>query len=315
MFGSRKNKIKEQIKEIFAQIDHYKEDFENRISSIAERGKHIQENLLPVKENTTSMTAYAKQNIEEETILLYTLDLFSKEFQTAIKDYHQIVELVKENHDAVTNLVEENKHYTTPSKYLTEVPAKLKEEYQSYEEKTEKLAERAREMSVQALSVAVEAGRMGESGKKFVAASEEFRQMALDCENSVLLMKEELQASQERVQELEECVRHMVALMKEGNVGTTRLMKKYMELNKTVDRSSMRDFSDDVLLMRDKVLMVHNLEEEILKASERNTIQLTDVQEELQNEKQELRELKNDLEYIVDDVQERFVQNDLLVRN
>ena len=65
----------------------------------------------------------------------------------------------------------------------------------------------------------------------------------------------------------------------------------------------------------DKVLMVHNLEEEILKASERNTIQLTDVQEEMQTKKQEIRELKNDLEYIVDDVQERFVQNDLLVRN
>lgn len=300
MFG-RKNKIQEQIKEALAQINQHKEDFENRMSSVDERGKQMQEDISQVMENTASMTDYAMQNVELESVLIHTMDGFSEEFQSALKEYQQIAEMVKENYEAVTNLVEENKHYTTPSKYLTEIPGKFRQEYQGYERKTEVLAESARQMSVQAVNAAVEAGRMGETGKKFVVASEELRQMALDYEKLALSMKEELEASQERVQELEEYVMRLVSLIKEGNVGTTRLMKKYMTLHKAVESCTMREFSEDVALMRDKVVSMRNMDEEMLKASERNKIQLTDIQEELQNQKQELRELDSDLAYLFED--------------
>ena len=305
MFG-RKNKIKEQIKEAFVQIEQHRGDFQTRMSSADERGKQMQEDISQVMENTASMTAYAMQNVEEESVLLHTMDKFNGDFHTAMEEYQQIAGMVKENYEAVTNLVEENKHYTTPSKYLTEIPGKLRKEYQAYERKTEELAESARQMSVQAINAAVEAGRMGESGKKFVAASEELRQMALDYEKSVLVMKEDLEASQERVQELEEYVLRLVALIKDGNVGTTRLMKKYMTLHKAVEACSMGNFSDEVALMRDKVVSIRNLDEEMVKSSERNKIQLTDIQEELKTQKQELRELDSDLSYLFDDVVEQI---------
>lgn len=305
MFG-RKNKIKEQIKEAFEQINQHRGDFESRMSSVDERGKQIQEDILQVMENTMSMTEYAMQNVEEESVLLHTMDTFDGEFKTALEEYQQIADMVMENYEAVMNLVEENKHYTTPSKYLKEIPGKLRQEYQSYEKKADGLAESARQMSVQAINAAVEAGRMGETGKKFVAASEELRQMALDYEKSALSMKEELEASQERTKELEEYVLRLVSLIKEGNVGTTRLMKKYMALHKGVESCSMRDFSDDVTLMRDKVVAIRNLDEELLKSSERNKIQLTDIQEELQTQNEELRELDSDLAYLFDDAVENI---------
>lgn len=305
MFG-RKNKIKEQIKEAFEQINQHRGDFESRMSSVDECGKQIQEDISQVMENTMSMTEYAMQNVEEESVLLHTMDTFDGEFKTALEEYQQIADMVMENYEAVMNLVEENKHYTTPSKYLKEIPGKLRQEYQSYEKKADGLAESARQMSVQAINAAVEAGRMGETGKKFVAASEELRQMALDYEKSALSMKEELEASQERTKELEEYVLRLVSLIKEGNVGTTRLMKKYMALHKGVESCSMRDFSDDVTLMRDKVVAIRNLDEELLKSSERNKIQLTDIQEELQTQNEELRELDSDLAYLFDDAVENI---------
>lgn len=313
MFGRRKNKIKEQIKEAAAQVKQYRDDFETHMSSTKESEKQMKEDLSQVMENTISMTEYAVQNVEKETSLLHSMDRFTEEVQTAMKDYQQIVELVKENYEAVTNLVDNNKHYTTSSKHLTEIPGKIKQQYHSYEERTEKLAECAREMSVQAINTAVEAGRLGESGKKFVAASEELRQMALDCEKSALCMKEELEISQKKIQELEEYSLRLIALIKEGNVGTTRLMKKYMALHKEVERSSMRDFSDDVIVMRDKVVSMRNLEEEMIKVGERNKIQLNDIQEELQIQQQELSELESDLTYMFDDALERFIRKDLVL--
>jgi len=306
MFGKKRNKIEEQINNAFAEISEHKDEFEMKVFSIEDNGKQIHEGLCQVLENTLEIADHAMQNVEEESAVIHTMDECSKEFSVAFNDYEQIAKMIKDHCEAVTNLVEENKHYTTPSKYLTEAPIRLKQEYLEYESKAEALADGARQMSVKAVNAAVEAGRMGNAGKQFVAVAEELRQNALDYEKAALTMKDELQTSQERIQELEEFILRLVSLIKDGNVSTTRLMKKTMELNKTVSNCSMRDFSESMLVMRDKVIAMRNLDEEVVKLSERNKIQLSDIQEEQQNEKQVLRELESDLAYILDEAQNKI---------
>lgn len=305
MFGSKKNKIEEQVKEVFSQLWKQKEAFESRLYTIEEGGKHMHTDVSQVMENTHTIADYAMQNVEEEAALIHQMDEFSKELNTAVDEYHQLMEMIKQHHEAVTNLVEENKHYTTPSKYLTEAPAKIRQDYQSYEERIDELAENGRQMSVMALNAAIEAGRMGASGKQFVAAAEEIRQTALGYEKTALEMKEELQKSQDRIKELEEVVFRLVALIKDGNKGTNRLLKKSMEIDKKIADCSVRDYTEDMAGMRDKVVAMRNLDEEIEKSSERNKIQLLDVQEEIQMQKSELRELESDLSHILDEAQKK----------
>lgn len=306
MFGSKKNKIEEQIKEAFAKINEQKEVFETRVTSLDAGVKQMGENVSQVVDNTNDISAFAMQNIEEESLLLHEMDEYSKELQVAVQSYMKIVEKVKEQNDAVINLVDDNKHYTTPSKYLTEAPSMIKADYKSYEKKMDELAECGRRMSVMALNAAIEAGRMGDVGKQFVATSEEIRQTALDYERDALEIKEELQAAQNRVDELEEVVHRLVSLIKDGNISTTRLMKKSMELNKMLNGCPMRDFSEDMILMRDKVVSIRNMEEEIAKSGERNKIQLADIQEELENQKNDLRELESDINFVIDEAQTKI---------
>ncbi|MBR2046073.1 MAG: methyl-accepting chemotaxis protein [Agathobacter sp.] len=306
MFGSKKNKIEEQIKAAFAQISDQKEVFETRVTSMDAGIRQVGENVTQVVENTNDMADFAMQNIEEESALLHDIDEYSKELKLAVDSYQQLAEKLKEQNDAVINLVEENKHYTTPSKYLTEAPSMIRADYKSYEEKMDELADGGRQMSVMALNAAIEAGRMGDMGKQFVSASEEIRQTALGYEKDALAIKEELEKAQERIDELEEFVLRLVSLIKDGNVSTTRLMKKSMELNKMLDASPMRDFSEDMIAMRDKVVAMRNLDEEIGKAGERNKIQLSDIQEELENQKNDLRELESDVSYIIDEAQSKI---------
>lgn len=305
MFGSKKNKKEEQIKQAFAHIQEQKEEFEVRVNSIEDGGERLQADVGQLVDSTTNVAEYAMQNIEEESILMHDMDDFSKKLKTVGDEYSQIAEMVKQHNDAVTNLVEDNKHYTTPSKYLTEAPAMIRQDYQSYEEKADELAESGRQMSVMALNAAIEAGRMGVAGKQFVAATEEIRQTALGYEKTALTLKEELQEAQGRINELEEFVFRLVTLIKDGNVSAGKLLKKSTELNKMVADCSMRDFSEDMIGMRDKVVTIRNLDEEIAKSSERNKIQLSDIQEEIQLQKKELREMESDLMQLFDEAQEK----------
>ena len=168
------------------------------------------------------------------------------------------------------------------------------------------MAENGRQMGVMALNAAIEAGRMGDSAKQFVAASEEIRQMALGYEKAALSMKEELADSLAKIDELEETIHHMVALIKESNMGTTKLLKKCQETNQAVKKSTMRDFSDDMILIRDKVVGLRNLDEEIAKCGERSKIQLSDIQEEILHQKNAAAELESDLSYLFDTAEEQL---------
>ena len=75
----------------------------------------------------------------------------------------------------MAQLVEENKHFTTPSKFLNEFPVALKAENEKTREELEKMQDCGKQMGVLALNAAIEAGRMGEGGKQFVTAAETIR--------------------------------------------------------------------------------------------------------------------------------------------
>lgn len=306
MFGSKKNKIEEQVKEMFSQITEQRTVFETSVAQVEEGGKRIHTDVCQVMENTSDLANYAMQNIEEESILLHSIDDFSKELRMAVDEYAQLREELEKQYEAITALVEENKHYTTPSKYLTEAPGVMKQSYETMEKQMDAMAEDGRKMSVMALNAAIEAGRMGEAGKQFVTASEEIRQTALGYEKAALFMKEEVELSKAKMEELEEVVHRLVSLLKENNMSTTRLLKKSQESANMINNSSMRDFSEDMILIRDKVVGIRNLDEEIAKCGERNKIQLSDIQEEVQTQKSELAEMESDLSHLLDSIEEQI---------
>ena len=294
MFGNKKNKIEEQIRDVFSQVTEQRESFEQRVSQIEAEEKHIFADVSQVLENTGELSNHAMYNIEEESALIHSIDDFSRDLRVAAEKYSQVTELVRQEMETITELVEANKHFTSPSKYLTEVPMILKQTNESYEKQLSEMAEYGRQMGVMALNAAIEAGRMGEGAKQFVNAAEEIRQTALVYERAAVTMKEELVASQTKVSELEDTIHRLVGLLKDSNMGTARLLKKCQETNNVIKNASMRDFSDDMILMRDKVVAMRNLDEEIAKCAERNQIQLCDIQDEVQAQRESVVELESD---------------------
>lgn len=305
MFG-KKRKLEEQMKHTLEKLLERQGKCVSKFSAMEERDKSICTDLEQVMENTEAFTIHAQQNIELESDLLQHMDTYAKELNAALKDYEKLKEKVAQHNADVTELVEHNKHYTTPSKYLTEVPEVLRQKCQSYEKRLEGLTESSRNMSVMALSAAIEAGRMGEDGKKFVAISEELRQMALDYEKNTLKMQEELLESQEKVKELEDMINRLISLMKDGNKGTNHLLKKSLELEKSMTNTSMRDFTEDVARLRDKVVSARNVEEEISKLGKRNQIQLNDIQDEMKNQNTDIDELQSELTQMFEEAEENI---------
>lgn len=306
MFGSKRNRIEEQIRDIFDHIYQQRVTFETSLAQVEDGRKRVYNDICQVMTNTNQLVNNAMLNIEEESAMIHGIDEFSKELQCAVDEFGQLRSEVDNQLQVATALVEENKHFTTPAKYLSEVPGTLKQSCQSYEKQLEDMADYGKRMGVLALNAAIEAGRIGESGRAFVLAAEEIRQTAVSYEKAAVAMKEEVEASRVKIAELEETIQHLVVLMKENNMGTAKLFKKCQETQNHMAHASMRDFSDDLIVIRDKVVNMRNLDEEIAKCGERNKIQLSDIQEDIQNQKQDLAEMESDLLHLLDTAEEQL---------
>lgn len=305
MFGS-KRKRDEQIKDIFDHIYQQRVNFETSVGQVEEGRERVYKDICQVMTGTNELTTHAMLNIEEESKAISEIDAFSKDLIGAVEEYGQLKSEIEKQVKTATALVEENKHFTSPAKYLNEVPNTLKQNCKSYEKQLDDMTDYGKRMGVLALNAAIEAGRLGESGKHFVQAAEEIRQTAVSYEKAATAMKEEVEASRAKIAEMEEMFAHLIALMKENNVGTAKLFKRCQETQKAIEKSSMRDFSEDLILIRDKIVNMRNLDEEIAKCAERNKIQLSDIQEDIQGQKKELAEMESDLLHLLDSAEESF---------
>lgn len=306
MFGSKRNKNENRIREIFDRIYQQRVTFETSLTQVEDGRECIYNDIEQVMTNTTQIVNNAMLNIEEESAMILTIDDFSRELKSSLDKYGNVENEIVAQLKAAAALVEQNKHFTTPAKYLSEVPNALKQTCESYEKQLDDMTEQGKRMGVLALNAAIEAGRLGETGKSFVLAAEEIRQNAVNCEKAAITMKEEVEASKEKIAELEETIQHLISLLKDNNIGTAKLFKKCHETQNFMANSSIPDFSDDLIFLRDKVVNMRNLDEEIAKCGERNKIQISDIQEDMQNQKQDIAEMESDLLHLLDSLEEQF---------
>ena len=269
MFGSKKNKQNEQIKDILDLINQQRLDFESSVDEVEEERKRIYSDFCQLAKNTDELSVHANLNIEEASAAIHGIDESSKDWNRAFEDYRQLEEKVQEQLQAAVTLVESNKHFTSPAKQLSEASKAISKGVKNYEKQLDDAIKNG--ISMEALAI----------------------------------MKDEAAATQARVNELEETVSRLISLMKDNNVGTTKLLMKCQETENFMKQSCMRDFSGDLISIRDKTVNIRNLEEEIAKCLERNKIQLSDIQEDMKNQKKKLAEMESDLFYILDSAEEK----------
>lgn len=308
MFGFRKHKAEEQnkIKEIISKIAELHQAFEETAGQMEEQRAHMITDFSQVMENTRELEKYTSANTKEELPTMHALEGISWEVKGAYDEYGRVKTLIEEYVGETCALLEENKRYITPTRNLSEAPTAMKLSVCSYERQLDEIAESGRTISLLALNAAIEAGRLGEEGKQFILATEEIRQIASACEEKTYSLQKEVQDSQDRIEELEENIQHLLALLKEGNIATNRLFRRGQEINKQIQNSAMRDFSEDIAVIRDKVVGMRNMNEEIARCGERNRMLLNDIQDDVQAQKNTLAELENNFSHLMDMAEEQL---------
>ena len=108
---------------------------------------------------------------------------------------------------------------------MSETSDRLEEQVDSCADIAAQMKEQNKQMSVLSLNAAIEAGMLGEQGKLFVEAAESIREASVSYDSAIDAVKQELSEAKAEISALKEQVSHLVGLLKDNNVATTKLMK------------------------------------------------------------------------------------------
>lgn len=200
---------------------------------------------------------------------------------------------VKKQNEKVMEVVESNKHFTTPMKYISETPVFMREDYHAMQEKVKQMQEYSRNMGVLALNAAIEAGRMGEAGSRFIASAEEIRAYSENYEKAAAELEAQVSASNQRVDALEEQVRHLNQLLKDNNILMGKVMKDGMMNLATYEAGQLelRSALPDTAVGKADALLQSEIEAAKIEEQIRN--QVGYIRGELGEEKNCIEELEN----------------------
>jgi|UniRef100_UPI00402598F1 methyl-accepting chemotaxis protein len=300
MFG--RNKIsQEEIEQLknkinrdnvfFAEMEDQKDMFDASVAELAESYRQVAADVIQISENMNNAITLASGNAEIENNLGvivndYRQRVQEKELQQQAADegFHQLL-------DATTRLVDANKHFTTPSKYISEFPSNYKAQNQSCRENLDQMEEFGKQMGVLSLQAAIEAGRLGEDGRQFVEAAEDIRTYAANYDKVIAQTREQLEQSDDRLNELEKQVHHLITLLKENNIATAKLMKLCQDAVNKADALSQNPLMDDFIEIQNQMSALRNADEEIVKSEERNRMQVDDLNEEFLAQQKNQKEI------------------------
>ena len=302
MFGNRKRMSADEIKSMKEQVDqdivfyHQLADAQGQmnanISEIKDSRRQVEQEVSQINDNISYGITHIQDNINAEASMIYELENMSRELKMTSQDFESLKQSIGKNYEETVNVVDANKHFTTPSKMLQDLPGELKEQNKLYSKQIEYMAEYSKQMSVLALNAAIEAGRMGDGAMQFVDAAEQIRNYVSNYNNCIEEVKKNIDEHNERIDRMEEQIKHLITQLKDNNVATGKLLKRCGDIKNASDKISFEEYPDRIEASRNELIGVKNTNEELLKTEERNRMQIGDVEAEFEIQ------IKNESEYL-----------------
>ena len=310
MFGGKKEKALEEAleaakaaetesRETFAKIAGRQDDMTERFAHMMASRNQMEQDISQVTEKLSHVGALSQSGSQAAEELHGAIVAINNGVGTFDVNHSLFMEQVKAQNEAVKEAAERDKNMTASVKSIAEAAASLAEKRQQLHEHTGRMMEFSKSMGVLSLNAAIEAGRMGEAGMKFITAAEEVRSFSEQYESEAKAIEAQLAASDEKIAELEAQVQQLNELLKESNQSMGKLLMDCMQNTATYEQSQLdlRGLLPDTLVGKSDALQRVQLE--CAETGEHIGAVMESLSEELKEQKESADALEQICEEVV----------------
>ena len=304
MLGGKKEK------ELLAEVAALREENERQKQVLADAVKQKDE----MTEHFTCLTAsYAslEKTMEQMEEALSCVSELATESEKAAGEVHSTVmgvnnavesfgashtvflgQLKKQN-DSMAGFMEQQREIAPIVQTFHAANDELMECNTSVLNVTNEMREYAKTMGVLALNAAIEAGRLGESGMKFMGAAEEVRAYAEKYDASVNEISEQQQNAATQIENLKKQIEQLQSLVKEQTIATGKLYSNGMQTVAAYEGGQIdlrNNISFDTVGKADALQQAGN---EFIRLQEEIKQQLAEVRKESREQQEYTNALEN----------------------
>lgn len=145
--------------------------------------------------------------------------------------------------------VEEKDFLAGPLEQLAHAQVQIAETMNLMQEQLGQMRQSARQMSSLALNCAIEAGRLGESGRQFVGAAEDVRQLSGSYEHTAESISSQLEGIQDVMEQLKQQTGGLVEVVKKEGQSASRLSHIQEDAQKLCSQIAGQAYSEKALAM------------------------------------------------------------------
>lgn len=313
MFGGRKKQdgAKELEKEllsrqvmldrysqVFAEITAKQRDAEERLDTLKESQEKMDQQLTRVIDAVNCAADYTEEQRQKNSRIQEEVQRISNGLEKSEDCYWKIVGELKQQKEDMLETVEKNKHFTAPAEFLSKVPTELQEELKNITVHLEALDDMGKQMGVLSLNAAIEAGRMGESGREFVAAAEEVRGLAGQYQQMTASFQKAIANINEKLEETQTQVSHLNGMLKDNNVRMQKSAKEFTDSVYRMEHSDIQNFSPKVKRLEEEITGTTTEEEELVRQYALATDAMEQAGESFMKQQDALEQLKDGQESI-----------------
>lgn len=201
----------------------------------------------------------------------------------------------KQQMDAVA---EDCRRLTEPVKALQEIKNGMQADAEMICAQVRQMSDYAKQMTVASLNCAIEAGRMGESGKKFVEASEDVRLLSSAYERAASAAGHKMDDIQKRISQVEEQTAAMAKACKDNSLSVSRLFKNITEQDEICTKAAGRHYLEKTAAISDCLKKISQRYNTIDSLQHQTLKEIEHIGESFMNE----QEARKELEHIVDQI-------------
>ncbi len=222
----------EQIAEyerLFSDLAKLKENGKEYFEKLSDDRSAMDRSLTKVVDCVRGGGELANDGEKEATDLEKKLTALEEEARASHTGKEELSGAMEETGKDLTELVEQNKHFSAPAKELAAGAKDIRDELVAVQEETKALSAFFRNVSVMSLTAAIDAGRMGESASKFVQTAEDIRIESEKEERVLQELTKKLQSLHARMDELDASVEKMNVLQTDVNKACYRTLTNHEE--------------------------------------------------------------------------------------
>lgn len=288
----------DRYSQVFAEIIAKQRDTEERLDTLKNSQEKMDQQLTRVIDAVNCAADHTEEQRQKNSTIQEEIQRISNGLNQSEECYWKMVEELKQQKEGMLELVEQNKHFTAPAEFLSKVSTELKDELKGISSHMNELEDMSKQMGVLSLNAAIEAGRMGESGKEFVAAAEDVRNLAGQYQQVTACFAEVIETINNKLEETQAQVTHLNSLLKDNNVAMGKNTKEFGDCIYRMEHSDIQNFGPRVKKLSEEITGTATGEAELIKQYALATDAMEQAGESFMKQQDALEQLRDGQEEI-----------------